>query len=218
MSLQTRPTTTIPSWATASGATVQPTAAKQAAGFITSEKPPAKFFNWLFAGILPFLTWLKNPIFNPVDTSDTPLIAYVDQNTNARGWVDHNGYAGMGRVSEFVESWWYIPTVINFTSGTGHTVQNRWTFGVVGTGGAINLVTQGTGKWLQMAVNGAATCTMQSPPLFVTSADASFVLECEALMVSGFASGNAINFSIEDGGNQQLQIASSAINSQKSRD
>lgn len=62
---------TVPTWATTGGTTATPTSAKQNAGFVGGEKPPAKFFNWLFNLIYQWILYLQAGSFTGGVTADT---------------------------------------------------------------------------------------------------------------------------------------------------
>lgn len=56
--MATKPTT-LPTWATTGGTTVEPTAGQKAAGFAVGTRPPARWVNWLFKTIYDWLVYLQ---------------------------------------------------------------------------------------------------------------------------------------------------------------
>lgn len=55
--------TQVPEWATGEGADiVEPPAGKKAQGWVQGEKPPAGFFNWLFALLTRWIAWFAQEI------------------------------------------------------------------------------------------------------------------------------------------------------------
>lgn len=58
----------IPTWAT-SGSITTPSAAKIAAGWVTAEKPPAQFLNWLSKNAGDWFTWLDDVVLSDSGTA-----------------------------------------------------------------------------------------------------------------------------------------------------
>ena len=60
--MSTKPTT-LPTWATTAGTTVEPSAGQKAAGFAVATRPPARWVNWLLNCIYGWCSYLKDGVF-----------------------------------------------------------------------------------------------------------------------------------------------------------
>lgn len=54
--------TKLPRWATDPDTTVEPNEGKKDAGFVRSERPPARFFNWFFNLVYQWIQYLNDPV------------------------------------------------------------------------------------------------------------------------------------------------------------
>lgn len=94
-----------PSWATSGAIVTSPTAAKKAKGWITSEKPPAQFMNWLFNLIYLWISYFDERAIKPKVSGDGSLLfTYSDFAGNIRSFVSPNGYP-QGPTMHFHEPW-----------------------------------------------------------------------------------------------------------------
>jgi hypothetical protein len=60
--MATKPST-LPTWATTGGTTVEPSAGEKAAGFAVATKPPARWMNWLLNIIYQWCSYLNDGVF-----------------------------------------------------------------------------------------------------------------------------------------------------------
>lgn len=126
------------------------------------------------------LAWLmQQAVWNatfPTSSSNLPQMRFKDAAGNGRSTVDHNGYVGLGRVSEFRDGWLFAPGA----------AASSWT-ATLGTAAAIaaqSPVATYNARFLQFTpstTSGAANYALAtSVPLFVPNvAGLSLVLEFE---------------------------------------
>lgn len=119
----------LPRWAsTGSADIVEPASAKKDIGWISGERPPAEFLNWilntnyLWADFVDeFFTsagTAEGPVSlrTPAESTTLPLAQWRDWEGGLRSHIDHNGYR-MGQVQEWWEHW----------RTTGATAPDGWT-------------------------------------------------------------------------------------------
>jgi len=142
--------TTIPRWANSGGAITVPSSGKQDVGWLTGERPPAQYKNWLANQAWKWHKFV-DALFTDGGNSDgiaagnadqqntaeanvVPLFKWRDYLGKIRSLVDHNGYR-MGQVSEIDEHWGLSAQSINLplsagliVTGTPAFTNGRWNF------------------------------------------------------------------------------------------
>ena len=144
--MSTKPTT-LPTWATTGGTTVEPSAGQKAAGFAVSTRPPARWVNWLLNNLYTWMQYLDAP----VGTGAGPGLAGTGGSTSGPGLAGTGG-APNGKGLQGTGT-----GTGDGVNGTGGTTSGA---GVAGTGGATNgpggyLRGTGSGKGVDAA--GGAT-------------------------------------------------------------
>lgn len=153
--MATKPTD-LPEWASGMLADiVNPTGAKKALGWVTGEKPPAQYFNWLLNNIYMWAIWLqayedeahvwsKHQSFNEGITATRTLAnnhaVTATGNGTGAGVFSRGGSSGVGTRGEGMGA--TAPGI----DGYGDTTGGTGGAGVRGTGGTGNAGILGTGN------------------------------------------------------------------------
>ena len=90
---------TLPTWATTGGTTIEPSSGQKAAGFAVSTRPPARWMNWILNWLCQWATYLSNGIFTggiqSTGVTTTPGVEAVGSTTGPALKVTPDGSATM---------------------------------------------------------------------------------------------------------------------------
>lgn len=166
-------------------------AGTQARGLTPQSDLPAEFANWLWGVGFDFVKYLDSWWNPPLTSNNLPQLRFLDAAGNGRSLADHNGYLGLGRVSQPDNYWDFA----NGTLSAGVQAGTPWS-AILGTGSALTILgptTSYNDRFLQITPSSTATTgqtNMTSWPFIVANtAGMSLVLEFEfGMSVAGVAS------------------------------
>lgn len=116
--------TDLPRWSDVGGDIVEPTSGKKDVGWVSAERPPAQYFNWLLNQGYKWLKWLDDnadiilrtlSVNRPDDTDSSPVVRFTDQDNRGRIYVGPNGHFGGPVIWEHYR---WGPGGLSFTGGS----------------------------------------------------------------------------------------------------